>query len=103
MRRLFWVAVGVGVTVYVVRKVNQANEVASQFTPAGIVGALNNVADSVRSFTSEFKESMAEHEERLSQALLSEPEESPQARRRSPRYDMDPDFVFDEGDPEEFF
>lgn len=77
MRRLFWILVGVGITVVVLRKVNQANRFASQFTPQGISDSVSEVGSSVRKFGQDFKEAMAEHEERLTQALLAEPTEDP--------------------------
>ncbi len=102
MRRVFWISVGVGVTVYVLQKVNKASAVANHLTPAGIANAVNNLADSVREVSGEFRASMAEHEKNLTNALLSGRASAPsnrEARHREPDFS---EFAFD-GDPEEYF
>lgn len=97
IRRVFWISVGVGATIYVLRKANRATAAVSRFTPDGVASAVNSLADSLRDFTSEFTASMAQHEETLLEALTSEtdPRPAPSA--------WDSEFDFDEGDPEEYF
>lgn len=104
MRRLFWISVGVGATVYVLQKVNKVNAVTTHLTPAGISSAVNNLADSLRSLSTEFRSSMAQHEEAITQAVLTE-----HTPRAAQRYGQDPDlaweseFAFDSDDPEQYF
>lgn len=98
MRRLFWVSVGVGATVYVLRKVSKVNAVATHLTPGGMAAAVNNLADSLRTASGELKTSMAEHEEALTEALLSGPS------RRSKETDRwEREFTADFDDPEQYF
>lgn len=104
MRRLFWISVGVGATIYVLQKVNKVNAVTNHLTPAGISSAVNNLADSFRSLSTEFKASMEQHEEAITQALLAE--HTPRATQRfgqSPESAWESDFAFDSDDPEQYF
>jgi hypothetical protein len=68
--RLFWLGVGLGVGALVVRKVTKK---AEAFTPAGISESLQTSAadllDTVRGFVDEVRESMAERESELYDAL----------------------------------
>jgi hypothetical protein len=66
VRRLFWVAVGAGAGVYVMRKLGRAREAAST---AGISRGLTAVADSVRYFADEVRAGMSEREHELREAL----------------------------------
>lgn len=98
MRRLFWVAVGAGATVYALRKVSKVNAVASRLTPSGMAAAVNNLAESLRAASAELRTSMAEHEEALTEALLSG------ASRRSTESDAwEREFTPDFDDPEQYF
>ena len=69
MRRLFWVSVGVGATVYVLRKVSKVNAVATHLTPGGMAAAVNNLADSLRTASAELKPPWR-NTKRLTEALL---------------------------------
>lgn len=97
IRRVFWISVGVGATIYVLRRANRASAVVSRFTPDGVASAVNDLAASLRELSSEFAASMARHEETLLEALTSD-----DAPRSAPT-SWDPEFDFDEGDPEEYF
>lgn len=104
MRRLFWVSVGVGATIYVLRKASKVNAVAGHLTPGGVSTAVNNLADSLRTLATEFKASMSEHEGALAEALLTDPE--PARPARSPRHSAYPafdEFGFDSDDPDQYF
>lgn len=70
MRRLFWVAVGVGATVYTLRKVSKVNAIAARFTPGGMSSAVNNLADSLRQLSADFTTSMAENETAITAAVI---------------------------------
>lgn len=65
-RRLIYIAFGAVVGVLVVRQVTRT---AQQFTPAGVqdslAGAFSGLADAIRDFTAEMRESMAEREDEL--------------------------------------
>ncbi len=102
MRRVFWISVGVGVTVYVLQKVNRASAMANHLTPAGISNAVNNLAESIREVSGEFKDSMAEHEMNLTNALLSGRGSAPRNRGARHREQDFSEFASD-GDPEEYF
>ena len=101
IRRLFWVSVGVGVTVYVLTKANKANSVLSRFTPDGVSESLTNVASSIRQAASDLKEAMAEHEQALTQALTEPPNSTNPARSRSMDPVWDTDFFLDPDNPPE--
>lgn len=102
MRRVFWVSVGVGATIYVLRKVGKVNAVAAQFTPAGVSTAVNNLAESLKALTAEFKASMVEHETALTEALLKG--EGKAARRTTAREETPwPAEFAAEADSDEYF
>lgn len=87
MRRLFWIGVGVAVTVVVLRQVSKVNdrvgEVANAVSPAGIASSITSLADSVKSLGGQLRESMAQNEDALRAALL--PDEETLARARETR------------------
>lgn len=70
MRRLFWLGIGLGVGVLVVRKATRA---AQAYTPAGIAGGLSQSAgglvESVRSFVEDVRIGMAEREQEIHEAF----------------------------------
>lgn len=103
MKRLIWISVGVGITIYVLRKVNKVNEKASQFTPAGIASAAAGLTENVRNLGIEFRESMKEHEARLTEALLERNTEKGWGIPRSGTTPLHPEYDLDEDDPEEYF
>jgi hypothetical protein len=59
-------AVGAGITIYVVRRIDRALDAAS---PEGIGRALNAAVDALREFSVEVREAMAEREQELRVAL----------------------------------
>ncbi|MCD0481212.1 DUF6167 family protein [Streptacidiphilus sp. ASG 303] len=63
MRRIFWMAVGAGATVWAM---NKANEAARRLTPASLAGTAArgalDLGDAVRSFAGEVRAGMAERE-----------------------------------------
>ncbi|QOR69063.1 hypothetical protein IM660_09925 [Ruania alkalisoli] len=87
MKRLLWVGVGVAVTVVVLRQVGKANErvgaIARAVSPAGLAESVTTLAEAARDLTDQLRSSMAEHEDRLTAALL--PSEEEQARARQNR------------------
>lgn len=93
MKRLLWISVGVGITIYTLRKISQANETLAHFTPAGIASAAAGAGDNLRLLGASFRESMAEHEAYLTQALFEPKLET----------DPGPESRFDDDDPEEYF
>jgi hypothetical protein len=66
VRRLVWMAVGAGITIYLVRRVDRVLDAAS---PEGIGRALDAAVDALREFTVEVREAMAEREQELRVAL----------------------------------
>jgi hypothetical protein len=70
MRRLFYLAVGVGIGIAAVRKATKA---AQKFTPSGVAGSARSSAsglfDSSRAFIDEVRVNMAEREIQLHEAL----------------------------------
>jgi hypothetical protein len=70
MRRVFWMVVGAGITIYVVRRVDRALDAAS---PEGIGRSLSAAVDALRDLTVEVREAMAEREQELRVALGVEP------------------------------
>ncbi len=62
MKRLFWLALGITVGALVVRKLSRT---AEAFTPKGVAGSLQGVADAVRDFADEVREGMATRESEL--------------------------------------
>src|SRR4051794_27473762 len=87
MKRLFWIGVGVAVTVVVLKQVsrlnNRVNGVAAAVSPAGIAASISTLAENVSTLGSQLRESMAENEESLRAALL--PDEATLARARETR------------------
>lgn len=84
MKRLFWIGVGVAVTVVVLRQASKVNDkvgsVAHAVSPAGIVESIQSLASTVKELGAELSASMARNEAALTQALL--PSEDEQARAR---------------------
>ena len=66
MRRLFWLAMGVTIGALIVRKLSAA---AQRLTPGGMAdsvsAALRDLAESMREFSHDVREAMAEREEQL--------------------------------------
>ncbi|WP_156250613.1 hypothetical protein [Pseudactinotalea terrae] len=87
MKRLFWIGVGVAVTVVVLKQVsklnNRVNDVAIAVSPAGIAASISSLADNVGTLGTQLRESMAANEEALRNALL--PDEQTLARARETR------------------
>lgn len=73
MRRLFYLAIGVGIGVAAVRKATKA---AQKFTPSGVAGSARSSAsglfDSARAFIDDVRVSMAEREIQLHEALTGD-------------------------------
>ncbi len=70
MRRVFWMAVGAGGTLYLTRKVGRARAAARDAaTPAAIGRGFASLGDSLRRFTEEVRAGMTEREDELRQAL----------------------------------
>ncbi len=80
MRRLFYLAIGVGSGVAAVRKVTKT---AQKFTPSGVAGSaresVSGLTDSLRAFVDEVRVNMAEREIQLHEALTGD--ESPRRGR----------------------
>jgi hypothetical protein len=70
VRRLVWMAVGAGITVYVVRRIDRVLDAAS---PEGIGRSLTAAVDALRDLAVEVREAMAEREQELRVALGVEP------------------------------
>lgn len=74
MRRLFWVAVGVGLTVLVITK---GKQIMHRVTPAGVSEQITqrgrNLMDAARDFFDEMTEAMREREEELRSELNMAP------------------------------
>ena len=70
MRRLFYLAIGVGIGVAAVRKATRA---ARRLTPSGVAGSARSSAaglcDSARAFIDDVRVSMTEREIQLHEAL----------------------------------
>lgn len=66
MRRLFWLAMGVTIGALIVRKLSNA---AQRLTPGGMAdslsGALRDLADSLRDFSTDVRAAMSEREAEL--------------------------------------
>ena len=66
MRRLFWLAMGVTIGALIVRKLSSA---AQRLTPGGMAdslsGALRDLADSQRDFSTDVRAAMSEREAEL--------------------------------------
>lgn len=81
MRRVIWFGLGIAVTVvaagYVARTHERFKMVSAVSSPAGIGEQVGQLAVAVRDVADEFRRSMAEHEENLTQALLGEPADTP--------------------------
>lgn len=87
MKRLFWIGVGVAVTVVVLKQVSRINDrvtgVAAAVSPAGIAASIGSLADNVATLGAQLRESMAANEDQLRAALL--PDEETLARARETR------------------
>jgi Family of unknown function (DUF6167) len=70
VRRIVWMAVGAGVAIYVVRRVDRALDAAS---PEGIGRSLTAAVDALRELAVDVREAMAEREQELRVALGVEP------------------------------
>ncbi|MBD8077886.1 hypothetical protein [Cellulosimicrobium arenosum] len=87
MRRVFWVGVGVAITVVVVVR---GKRVVARLTPASVADRATARADeiggralqAVRDFRTEFVVARDERERELLAALLAEGQEDPEAVRR---------------------
>jgi len=81
MRRLFWLGIGIGVGVLVVRKVTKT---ANAYSPAGLAdsarGSFAGLLDSVRDFIDDARLAMAEREEELLSGLTDPPDASNRGR-----------------------
>jgi Family of unknown function (DUF6167) len=66
VRRVFWMAVGAGIAIYVVRRVDRALDAAS---PEGIGRSLSAAVDALHDLAVEVREAMAEREQELRVAL----------------------------------
>jgi hypothetical protein len=66
MRRLFWVVMGITIGALIVRKLS---DVAARLTPRGMAGtvsqALTELGESLRDFSQDVREAMAEREAEL--------------------------------------
>jgi hypothetical protein len=75
MKRLFYLAVGVGVGVAAVRQVSRA---AEKMTPSGLAssagGVMSGLSATVRGFVDDVRIGMAEREIELNEALVGEPD-----------------------------
>jgi ABC-type transporter Mla subunit MlaD len=87
VKRLLWIGVGVAVTVVVLHQVsrlnNRVNGVTAVMTPAGIAASIGSLAENVSTLGTQLRESMAQNEEALRNALL--PDEETLARARESR------------------
>ena len=70
MRRLVWMAVGAGLAIYVVRRIDRALDAAS---PEGIGRSLTAAVDALKDLAGDVREAMAEREHELRVALGVEP------------------------------
>ncbi|MFJ6213679.1 DUF6167 family protein [Streptomyces sp. NPDC092296] len=85
MRRVFWMAVGAGATVWAM---NKANEAARRLTPDSLAGTAArgalNLGEAVRSFAGEVRTGMAEREYQLRADLGLDGTAVPPAAQRRP-------------------
>jgi septal ring factor EnvC (AmiA/AmiB activator) len=83
VKRLFWIGVGVGVTVLVLRQVGRLNntvgKVAHAVSPAGIADSITELATTAKELGETFRASIAENEAALTAALLPSEEERARA------------------------
>src|SRR5690606_9817374 len=74
VKRLFWIGVGVAVTVVVLKQVSKlntrVNDVATAISPSGIAASVSSLAENVATLGTQLRESMAQNEEALRKALL---------------------------------
>lgn len=107
MKRVFWIGVGVAVTVVALRQVSKlndrVNDVAGAVSPAGIAASIGSLAENVSTLGTRLRESMAQHEDALRDALLPDEETLAQAREtrasrrgRHAATDLDETVVFPE-------
>lgn len=90
IRRIFWVSVGVGATIYVLNKMSKVNALTAHLTPGGVAQALTGLAESLRDVTGELATNIAANEAAIRDALLAAETEKPAAGAATP-------------DPEEYF
>jgi hypothetical protein len=62
MKRLFWLVLGAVLGVTAFRKVSRK---AEAFTPSGIASSIGNLAESVRDFADDIRDSMTRREHEL--------------------------------------
>jgi hypothetical protein len=66
MRRLFWLGLGIGLGVLIMRRLNQ---IAERLTPKGMASTMGNalvdLVHEVREFTGELRATMGEREQEL--------------------------------------
>jgi len=62
VKRLFWLALGVTVGALVVRKLSRT---AEAFTPKGVAGSVQGLADALRDFVDEVREGASARESEL--------------------------------------
>ncbi|PFG35656.1 hypothetical protein ATL41_0351 [Flavimobilis soli] len=98
MRRLVWVAVGIGGTLYAVRKAQQLRE---RYSPPAVVGrAVDDLGErastfaeraraSVASFGDDLRSAAAEREQQLGSALLAPGQAAPERGARPSRHDRE--------------
>jgi hypothetical protein len=70
MRRLFWLAMGITIGALIVRKLSAA---AQKLTPGGMAGSISqslaDLAESIRGFSTDVREAMAEREAELREGV----------------------------------
>ncbi|MPV49352.1 MULTISPECIES: hypothetical protein [unclassified Pseudactinotalea] len=84
MRRLFWVAVGVGVTVVALRRLERASGFVRTLAPGNLADSIGRLAGSLTEATAEFRTAMAEEERRLTDTLLARSESAGESPGQSP-------------------
>ncbi|SDS49304.1 hypothetical protein [Paraoerskovia marina] len=96
MRRVFWIGVGVGVTVVVM---SQGRKLVARYAPASVVDRSMDAVDDagartvafVQAFRAEFTDARARREAELTGSLLAEGQTPPEAVRARHRADDDED------------
>lgn len=98
MRRLVWVAVGIGGTLYAVRK---SQQLRARYSPPAVVGrAVDDLGErastfaervraSVTSFGDDLRSAAAEREQQLGAALLAPGQDAPEGSARQARRDRE--------------
>lgn len=96
MRRVFWIGVGVGLTVVVV---TQGRKMVARYAPSSVVDRSMGAVDDagartlafVRAFREEFPDARARREAELTGSLLAEGQQAPEHARARHRRDDDED------------